>query len=97
MSLKEVYSWLEQMKNVSIYDGKRLAGPDEVANYKTGDGLEKAFLLANVIREKDPEQDTEIIVDNNDVILKGQGEYRFVSGKGLKKPVSIPVRSETLR
>ena len=97
MSLKEVYSWLEQMKNVSIYDGKRLAGPDEVANYKTGDGLEKAFLLANVIRQRNPEQDIKITVDNNDVILKGQGEYRFVSGKGLEKPVSIPVGSETLR
>jgi len=94
MALEEVYMWLEQMKNASIYDGKRLAQPDEVANYKTGDGLEKAFLLANVIREANPEQDIEIAVDNSDVVLKGQSEYRFVSGKGFKKQISIPAGSQ---
>jgi len=89
MSIEQVYTWLGQMKNISIYDGKRLAQPDELANYKTGDGLEKAFLLANVIRERGPAQDIEIIADKNDVILKGQNEYRFVSSKGLEKRVSI--------
>ena len=90
MSLQEVYAWLQQMKNISIYDGRRLAQPDEVANYKTGDGLEKALLLANVIRQRDPEQDIKITVDNNDVVLKAKGEYRFVSDKGFEKQISIP-------
>jgi hypothetical protein len=89
MSIKEIYAWLEQMKDASIYDGRRLAQPDEVANYKTGDGLEKAFLLANVIRERNPEQDVEIIADNNLVILKGQHEHRFVSNKNLEKSIII--------
>jgi len=96
MSIEEIYAWLEQMKNVSIYDGKRLAQPDEVANYKTGNGLEKAFLLANVIHERNPEQNIEIITDQNDVILKGQGEHRFVSTKGLKKRVSICADGKTI-
>ncbi|GAG20621.1 unnamed protein product, partial [marine sediment metagenome] len=90
MPPEEVYAWLEQMKNISIYDGKRLAQPDEVANYKTGDGLEKAFLLVNVIRQRDPEQDIKITVDNNDVVLKEKSEYRFVSDKGFEKQISIP-------
>ncbi len=89
MSVEEIYAWLKQMKNSSIYDGKRLAQPDEVANYETGDGLEKAFLLANVIRNRNPKQDIEIITDKNQVILKGQNEYRFVSTKGLEKHVNI--------
>jgi len=89
MSVEEVYTWLGQMKNTSIYDGRRLAQPDEVANYQTGDGLEKAFLLANVIRQRKPEQDIRITVDNNDVILKAPGEYRFVSDRGLKQQVRI--------
>ncbi len=89
MSIKEIYAWLEQIKDASIYDGRRLAQPDEVANYKTGDGLEKAFLLANVIRERNPEQDVEIIADNNLVILKGQHEHRFVSNKNLEKSIII--------
>ena len=89
MSVEEIYAWLEQMKDASIYDGARLAQPDEVANYKTGDGLEKAFLLANVIREKNREQDVEIIADNNLVILKVQHEHRFVSTKNLEKSIII--------
>ncbi|HUW19688.1 MAG TPA: hypothetical protein VMW16_10335 [Sedimentisphaerales bacterium] len=94
MSVDEVYTWLEQMRNISIYDGKRLAQPDEAANYKTGDGLEKAFLLANVIRQRNPEQDIEISVDNNEVVLKGQGEYRFVSDKGFRKVINLPAGVE---
>ncbi|MHC4461722.1 MAG: hypothetical protein ACYS30_09835, partial [Planctomycetota bacterium] len=89
MSLEEVYARLEEMKNISIYDGKRLAQPDELANYKTGDGLEKAFLLANIIRQRNPEQDIEITVDNNDVVLKAQGQYRFVTAKNLEKQICI--------
>lgn len=89
MSIEQVYEWLGQMKNVSIYDSGRLAQPDEIANYRTGDGLEKAFLLANIIRKRDPSQDMEIIVDKNDVIFKGKNEYRFVSMKGLKKRICI--------
>jgi len=85
----EVYAWLEQMNNTSIYDGKRLAQPDEVANYKTGDGLEKAFLMANVIRQRNSEQNIEIVVDKDDVILKGPGEYCFVSAKDLEKQIRI--------
>jgi len=70
MSVDEVYVWLKKMDGVSIYEGKRLAYPDEVANYKTGDGLEKAFLLANVIRRRNPQQDIEIIADDSNVVLK---------------------------
>jgi hypothetical protein len=88
-SLEEVYCWLQQMNSVSIYDSKRLAQPDEVANYKTGDGLEKAFLLANVIRRRNPAQNIEIVSDGNRVVLKGPNQYRFVSTKGLQKQVSI--------
>ncbi|MHC4327608.1 MAG: hypothetical protein ACYSWW_05740 [Planctomycetota bacterium] len=89
MSIDEVYGWLEQMRNVSIYDGKRLAQPDEVANFQSGDGIEKAILLANVIRERGLEQDLEIIVEGSDVVLKGEKEYVFASTKGLEKRVRI--------
>ena len=94
MSIEQVYAWLKQMGNISIYDGKRLAQPDEVANYRTADGLEKAFLLANVIRRRKPEQDIKITVDNNDVTLKEECQYRFVSGKGFKKLIGIPTGSQ---
>jgi len=88
-SLEEVYHWLQQMNSVSIYSDKRLAQPDEVANYGTGDGLEKTFLLANVIHQRNPQQDIRIAVDNGDVVLKGGGEYRFTSDKSLEGAVHI--------
>ncbi len=94
MSLDAVYAWLQKMDNVSIYDGKRLAQPDEVANYRTGDGLEKALLLANVIRQKFPQENIEIAVSGDSVVLKGAGEYRFDSSKGLKKQIRISSAGE---
>jgi len=87
--VEQVYAQLKEMKNDSIYEGKRLAQPDEVANYQTGDGLEKAFFLANVIRQRNPQQDIEIIVDKDNVVLKGTGEYQFLSVKGLIKHINI--------
>jgi hypothetical protein len=88
-SVDEVYTWLQGLSNTSIYEGKRLAQPDEVANYNCGDGLEKAFLLANIIRQKNPEQVLELIVDHKNVLLKTGQQYRFESTKGLKKKVFI--------
>ena len=93
MSVEQVYEWLKQIENDSIYDSERLAQPDEVANYKTGDGLEKAFLFANVIRKKDTQQDMEIVVDGNEVILRANNEYKFISDKNLKKTVTISAKA----
>jgi hypothetical protein len=89
MSSDETYTWLEKMNNASIYDGNRLAQPDEVINYKTGDGLEKAFTLANIISQRDLGKDIEITSDKNQVILKGQKEYRFESAKNIEKHIVI--------
>jgi hypothetical protein len=89
MSAQQIVRWLDEMANVSIYDGKRLAQPDEVVNYKTGDGLEKAFVLANIIGHSKAEQNIDIIADGSDVILKAEQQYRFVSDKGFAKEVKV--------
>jgi len=90
LTLEQVYQWLDRMENRSIYDAGRLAQPDEVANFKRGDGLEKAFLLANVIRERNPSQDIEIIANKNDIVLTAEGDYRFTSDKTFEKEIPIP-------
>ncbi len=89
-SIEQVRQWLEQMDNISIYTGSRLAQPDEVANYKTADGIEKAFSLANVIRRRHPNRSIEICVDNADVTLSADGRYCFKSQKNLTKTVKMP-------
>jgi hypothetical protein len=91
MSLDDIYDWLGRMPNESIYDAKRLAQPDEVANYNRGDGLEKAFLLAAVAHNRNPQQDIKITVNNNKVLLKAEKNYEFISSKGLTKEIKIPI------
>ncbi|MFA5424240.1 MAG: hypothetical protein WC374_10325 [Phycisphaerae bacterium] len=89
MSEDEIYNWLNKMPAESIYDASRLAQPDEVANYKTGDGLEKAFLLANILRSRAPQQEIRILADDTLVVVKAAKEYKFPSDKHLANAVSI--------
>ncbi len=89
MSMDQVYTWLLGMRDESIYDAQRLAQPDEVANYKTGDGLEKAFVLANVIRQRTPAQDVQIHMEPACTWVRAEEEYSFRSVKGLQKEVQI--------
>jgi hypothetical protein len=89
LSIEQIYQQLQKMSNESIYDGKRLAQPDEVANYETGDGLEKAFLLANIAKNRQPEQKITLKVDNNRAILLSKQQFTFESKKGLQKELEL--------
>jgi hypothetical protein len=89
LSVEQVYAQLKEMKNSSIYDGKRLAQPDEAANYQIGDGLEKALFLANIIHARQPSENIEITIDSENVVLKCSKKYSFLSTKDLKKHISI--------
>jgi len=88
-TLDEVYTWLQSMPEASIYDANRLAQPDEVANYNTGDGLEKAFVLGSIMRKRDPHQAVTIHIEPDQAIIKAAKEYRFASSKGLRQQVVI--------
>ena len=88
-SIKETYQWLEQMDNGSIYDGSRLAQPDEVINFHRGDGAEKAILLANVIHDRDSEMSIVIEINDQNVLLKAEEDYYFTSNKGLDKKMVV--------
>jgi hypothetical protein len=46
----------------SIYDGDRIAQPDEVWNFQTGDGVEKAILLAGIWKHRHPEREVRLSV-----------------------------------
>lgn len=88
-TVEQVYQQLQSMSNESIYDGPRLAQPDEVANYQTGDGIEKAFLLANVLRSRDSGQPVEIDIQKNSAVLSAGQQFAFRSAKGLQKHITI--------
>ncbi len=87
--IDQVYSQLAALPKESIYDGPRLAQPDEVANYQTGDGLEKAFTLAAILHRRRPDVPIDLIADGPDVIVRNDSEYRFHSDKHLTRHIRI--------
>lgn len=89
-NVTEVYRILTALPDESIYDGNRLALPDEVWNFRRGDGIEKALLLADFILLKENGGDMEIKIDNNLAELKYKGEnFQFSSSKTLRKQIRI--------
>jgi hypothetical protein len=86
----EVYSLLKELPDESIYDGNRLALPDEVWNFKRGDGIEKAMLLADFLLHKDKTSTISIEIEHQNVLLiAGSHEFHFTSRKKLKKSIKI--------
>jgi hypothetical protein len=86
----EVYSLLKELPVESIYNGNRLALPDEVWNFKRGDGIEKAFLLADFLLHKDKSATVSIRINNDEVLLSsGSHQFHFISYKKLKKSIVI--------
>jgi len=89
----ELYSILKELPVESIYDGNRLALPDEVWNFRRGDGAEKAFLLAGFILHNDKNATVTISVENKEVLLScANHQFHFISNKNLKKSVTIKGR-----
>lgn len=81
----EIYNDILNYQNFSIYSANRLAQPDEVFNFKTGDGIEKAILLWNILKCKYPESNIKFYVKNNKAILNFNNyEYIFETIKRLR-------------
>lgn len=85
-SIAETVQIIEELENFSIYSDNRLAQPDEVWNFQKGDGLEKAILLANIIKNKENKTSLQISIDNDTVILKSaEKSYSFKTHKHFDK------------
>ncbi len=81
----EIYALLDKFGENSIYEGEsRLAQPDEVWNYKRGDGLEKAILLANIINSRSPLSHIEIKPRDAVLVCKDRKTFVFKTSKNVK-------------
>ena len=91
MSVESLHRWLCGLPGASIYDGTRLAQPDEVANYNTGDGIEKAFLMASVLSRRGEHKRFTLTVrpDTATLTLADGQSYEYVSVKGLTADLYI--------
>ncbi len=94
LSDAEVVHTLGNISNQSIYDGARMAQPDEVWNYRMGDGLERAICLANILKSRNPGLNMEIAVENDHAdIITGGKTITWPSVKGLKGNIRIDSNS----
>ena len=80
----EIYAELKSWPAESIYEGMRISLPDEVVNYKRGDGLEKAITMMNVLKSRQ-QDDLHLHAGGALAKVKGPGfTYEFNTGKNLE-------------
>jgi len=97
-SFQEVFDILNHLPDNSIYDDQRLALPDEVWNFRRGDGVEKALLLADYIHQKDNSSSLTIEIDNKKVLLTIKREkFNFRSHKSFRKSIEITGNNYTIQ
>jgi hypothetical protein len=66
LSIPEIYETLKNLSSESIYnESNRLALPDEVWNFQVGDGLEKAFAMVAVCKNKNPKNIVKLTCSSN--------------------------------
>jgi len=90
MSDSDVINYLESFPNESIYDSTRAAQPDEVWNYKRGDGLERAICLAGIWKKRYPGDPIHIESTGHEVRINlNNHEIIWPTSKGLHKKVTL--------
>ncbi len=81
--IDEITNEIDNFKNESIYsEDYRLAQPDEVFNFQAGDGIEKALLLANILKNS---KKTDLSCLISIEILNGKVFLRYGKSENLLK------------
>lgn len=84
LSDEAVLQQLSQWPTVSIYDGTRVAQPDEVWNYQRGDGVEKALCLAAILKARRASRAFHLhITPHHATLSADQLSVKWDSAKGL--------------
>jgi len=84
-TIPEIYKKIYNLPNTSIYDSVRISQPDEVWNFKAGDGIEKAILMANILINRINICKISLQTENKKVILQcGSEKYFFETSKNLR-------------
>jgi len=81
-----LYQQLQTWPDESIYDGNRLALPDEVVNFQRGDGIEKALTMMNIAKSRHIDVSWEQQAGKV-IIRHGQEKYLFTTLKQLIVPL----------
>ncbi len=88
MELSLAYREMKNWPDESIYDGNRLALPDEVVNYKRGDGLEKAILFLHLLKSR--KIHWKMSHHGNSIVVDLPGlKFEFHTAKQIPVPESL--------
>lgn len=83
-SLLECEESIRSFDEESIYSENRLAQPDEVWNFRCGDGMEKALLFWNILIHREPAQTSSFELQNGKITITVADQlYRFSTKKSL--------------
>ena len=75
---------LKKWPNESIYEGNRLALPDEVVNYRRGDGIEKALVIINLILSRNKGNEIHFNVNDMQASIRSRQEsFHFETNKTI--------------
>jgi predicted nucleotidyltransferase len=88
MEMDQVYLVLSSWPDESIYEGNGLAMPDEVVNFRRGEGIEKAITFINIAKSRH----LEIAAEQRDkkIIVKiDHQKFEFPVTKNLVVPNGI--------
>lgn len=87
---EELIAHFAELPNESIYDGPRVAQPDEVWNFQRGDGLERAIALATIRRNRHPDATMVLRSRGSTVVLEMDGkELNFPTLKNLELQIEL--------
>jgi len=90
LSDEALIATLTGMEKKSIYDGSRIAQPDEVWNFQRGDGLERAIALADAWKVRYPDAALHLDSKGKEVVLTmGERTVTFESSKGLVQQINL--------
>ncbi|MDG5816108.1 hypothetical protein QA601_13525 [Chitinispirillales bacterium ANBcel5] len=86
--IDQMYTKLSSLPNYSIYqEPTRLAQPDEVWNFSTGDGLERSLCFMNAVKSKYSDSEVEIQIDGKHVLVRCDGKnFLFPTTKTVPQP-----------
>ena len=86
----EVAALLAALPNESIYDSTRAAQPDEVWNYRRGDGFERALCLASILKARHPDVPIRLSARPTEVELAAESlRVTWPSSKGYEKELTL--------
>jgi hypothetical protein len=89
-TVNDAYQLISGFPDESIYDSQRLAQPDEVWNFRRGDGVEKALLFANYLYHERKQTCLKLAVEGSTVTLETKTKhYSFHSKKNLVKKINL--------